>query len=98
MPYVIRTRDKPGTGALRAATRPAHLAYLEPYTARILAAGATLSDDGVQPDGSLIVFDTEDRAEAENLAANDPFTLAGLFETVEVVRWRKVFFAGERLL
>ncbi len=98
MPYVIHTRDKPGSAALRATTRPAHLAYLEPFTVRILAAGATLSDDGGDATGSLIIFDTEDRAEAESLAANDPFTLAGLFASVEVVRWRKVFFAGERLL
>lgn len=98
MPYVILARDKAGTAELRAATRPAHLAYLEPYTARLLAAGATLADDGQTATGSLIVFDTDDRAEAERLAANDPFTLAGLFESVEIMRWRKVFLAGERLL
>ncbi|MEQ8232375.1 MAG: YciI family protein [Gammaproteobacteria bacterium] len=95
MPYVIRTYDKPGSAALRAETRSAHLEFLTPYLPRLLAAGALLDDDGATPLGSLIVFDTEDRAEAEALAANDPYTLAGLFERVEIVRWRKVIFAGE---
>jgi uncharacterized protein len=97
VPYVIRTYDKPGSAELRARTRPAHLAYLLPYAPRILAAGGFLEDDGSVGTGSLIVFDTEDRAEAEKLVAEDPYTLAGLFERVEVNRWRKVFFDGERM-
>ena len=98
MPYVIFARDKAGTAQLRAETRPAHLVYLEPYTARLLAAGATLADDGQTATGSLLVFDTDDRTEAERFAASDPFALAGLFESVEIMRWRKVFLAGQRLL
>ena len=59
MPYVIRTYDSL-TAPNCARTRPAHLAYLLPY-ARILAAGG-FRDDGSVGTGSLIVFDTEDRA------------------------------------
>ncbi|MEQ8662188.1 MAG: YciI family protein [Gammaproteobacteria bacterium] len=97
MPYLIRTYDKPGSADLRAATRPAHLEFLAPYLPRLLAAGALLDDDGSTPRGSLILFDSDDRAEAEALAADDPYTRAGLFERVEIVRWRKVIFAGEAL-
>ncbi|MEX2481326.1 MAG: YciI family protein [Gammaproteobacteria bacterium] len=97
MPYVIRTYDKPDSAELRARTRPAHLAYLLPYAPRILAAGGFLEDDGSVGTGSLIVFDTEDRAEAEQLVAEDPYTQAGLFERVEVNRWRMVYFDGTRL-
>lgn len=97
MPYVIRTYDKPDSAELRARTRPAHLAYLLPYAPRILAAGGFLEDDGSAGTGSLIVFDTEDRAEAERLVAEDPYTQAGLFERVEVNRWRMVYFDGIKL-
>lgn len=91
---MIRCTDRPGAVELRVATRAEHLAYLEPHLPRILAAGALLDDDG-QPVGSLIVFDTEDRAEAEGFAAEDPYNRAGLFEAVEVTRWRKVIFDGK---
>lgn len=94
MPYMIRTYDKPDAAELRAAHRAAHLEYLRGYTARILAAGGFLNDDGSVAKGGMIVLDTDSRAEAEALVANDPFTLAGVFEKVEIQRWRKVFYNG----
>ncbi len=94
MPYMIRTTDKPDAAELRAATRAAHLDYLRGYTSRILAAGGFLNDDGSVGKGGMIILDTDERAEAEKLIANDPFTLAGVFEKVEIQRWRKVFFDG----
>lgn len=97
MPYVIRTWDKPDSGELRAASRPAHLAYLTPFASRILAAGALLDEAGTTPAGSLIVLDTEDRDEAQRLVDDDPYTHAGLFERVEILRWRMVFFDGNLL-
>ena len=48
--------------------------------------------------GGIIIVDTEDRAEAERFIQNDPFTKAGLFAGIEVVRWRKAFFNKERLI
>lgn len=94
MPYMIRTTDKPDAAELRAATRAEHLVYLRRYTPRILAAGGFLNDDGSVGKGGMIILDTDDRAEAEELIANDPFTRAGVFEKVEIQRWRKVFFNG----
>ena len=52
---------------------------------------------GTTPVGSLIVFDSEDRAEVDAFSAGDPFTKAGLFQTVTIYPWRKVFFAGARV-
>ena len=94
MPYVIRMYDKPGSAELRLATRGEHLAYLERFAPRVLAAGGFLDDAGAMGSGGLIILDSEDRAEAERLVADDPYTRAGLFERVEIVRWRKVFFDG----
>lgn len=95
MPYIIIARDKPGSLALRTATRPEHLAYLRQHLPRILAGGALLADDGTGGDGSVIIYDTDDRAEAEAFAKGDPFAKAGLFATTEIRRWRKAIFNGE---
>ena len=95
MPYVINTQDKTGCEHLRQEHRAAHLDYLKSRVSMILAAGAKLSDDGASMSGSLLIIDTEDRAEAEEFAANDPFSKAGLFESVTISRWRKAIFDGK---
>ncbi len=98
MPYVIITKDKPDSLALRNEVRAVHLAYLTEHKAKLLAAGAQIADDGTGGTGGVIIVDTEDRAEADAFIQNDPFTKAGLFEDIQVTRWRKAFFNGERLV
>lgn len=98
MPYAIITHDKPEHLDLRTAVRDEHLAYLDAHKRRLLAAGAVIDDDGSGGHGGIILYDTDDRAEAEAFIAGDPFTKAGLFETVTVVRWRKAYFDFERLV
>jgi len=98
MPYAIQFTDKPDSAALRASTRPAHLEYLDAHKKMILAGGALTHDDGTGGHGGIIILDTDDRAVAEKFVADDPYSKAGLFATVTVSRWRKVFFGGERLM
>ncbi len=98
MPYAIMTRDKPNCLDLRMKTRDVHLDYLDANKHRLLAAGGITDDTGEGGYGGVIIVDTEDRAEAEAFIQNDPFTKAGLFESISVVRWRKAFFNGERLI
>lgn len=98
MPYAIQTKDKPDHGHVRAELRGVHLDYLDANKHKLLAAGALIEDDGSGGHGGLIIVDTDDRAEAETFIANDPFTEAGLFESVTVTRWRKAFFNGEKLI
>ena len=96
MPFAIMALDKPDSGNVRAENRPAHLEHLDRHAAKLLAGGAVLADDASTPVGSLIVYDSEDRAEVEAFLAADPFTKAGLFASVTIYPWRKVFFAGRR--
>ncbi|MEM7023143.1 MAG: YciI family protein [Pseudomonadota bacterium] len=98
MPYVIITKDKPDSLALRNQVRPVHLEYLVANQHLLLAAGAQTEDDGSGGSGGVIILDTEDRDTAEKFIADDPFTKAGLFENVQVSRWRKAFFNFERLV
>ncbi len=98
MPYAIRTKDEPDHGDLRAELRDAHLAFLNANLHKLLAAGAVIDDDGACGHGGILIVETDDRAEAEAFAADDPFTKAGLFESVTVTRWRKAIFNFENLL
>ena len=94
MPYVIETWDKPGSQSIRAEHRPAHLAFLAKHASKLLACGAKLHDDGSDMGGGIYVLDTEDRAEAEAFIAADPFTDAGLFARVSIVRQRRAYVGG----
>lgn len=98
MPYAIQLRDKPDHANVRAETRAEHLEYLESNKDKLLAAGGLMDDDGSGVHGGIIIVDTDDRAEAEALIANDPFTRAGLFEEISVTRWRKAYFNFECLI
>ena len=98
MPYAIITRDKPSSLEVRNRARAEHLEYLTRHQDKLLAAGAQTDDAGQGGYGGIIIVDTEDRAEAEAFIRDDPFTKAGLFAGIEVVRWRKAFFDKKRLI
>ncbi len=92
MLFVILATDRPDAGEIRTANRPAHLEYLKGFGDRIVAGGATLSDDGDGVTGSFLLVEAADRAAVEAFAGNDPFAKAGLFGSVEIRRWRKAIF------
>jgi uncharacterized protein YciI len=98
MPYMIETTDKPGHQDLRQQVRADHLRFLEAKKHLLLAAGARLADEGGDALGGLYILDVDDRASAERFIAEDPFTRAGLFDSVVVTRWRKAFFNFENCL
>lgn len=90
--FVVLTTDKPDSAHVRAEHRATHLDYLGSFGEKIVAGGATLTDDGEGMTGSFLLIDVEDRAAAEDFARNDPFAKVGLFATTEIRRWRKVIF------
>jgi uncharacterized protein YciI len=86
--YAIVCKDKPGLLETRLATRPVHLDYLK-SAANLKLAGPLLDDDG-NPNGSILIVEAEDKATVQTWADNDPYTLAGVFESVEIHPWRVV--------
>ncbi|MBI0433715.1 YciI family protein [Roseomonas sp. KE0001] len=98
MPYLIETWDKADSQALRQSTRAVHIDFLDRNAALLLACGAKLTDDGADAGGGLYIVDVESRAEAEAFIQQDPFTQAGLFETIRITRWRKAYLDGRRHL
>lgn len=92
MRYALICKDKPGHLQVRLDTRPAHVAWLDELNARggLSFAGPFLDADG-KPTGSLVVVEATDMAEAEAIAAADPYAKAGLFASVEINAWNWVF-------
>ncbi len=93
MLFTIHCTDKPGCQELRLATRSAHLAYLQRRAECLVQAGPVLDLDG-KPAGSLLLVNMAGRAEAEALAAGDPYAEAGLFESTVIRGYRSVFRDG----
>ncbi|WP_428374658.1 YciI family protein [Lichenicoccus sp.] len=93
MLFTIHCTDKPGSRDLRLATRGAHLAYLQDHAGCLVQAGPSLDLDG-KPSGSLLLVNLAGRAEAEALAAGDPYAEAGLFESTVIRGYRSVFRDG----
>jgi uncharacterized protein YciI len=81
-------RDKPGLLQVRLDTRPAHVEFLKGLSAegRIAFAGPMIGADG-NPNGSLVVLDVESIEVAREIAAQDPYAKAGLFDTVDISQW-----------
>jgi uncharacterized protein YciI len=94
MPFMIETWDKPVHEHVRARERDVHLRYLEINKALLIACGAKLKDDGSNAGGGLYVVALETREEVEQFIAADPFALAGLFERVQITRWRQAYVDG----
>lgn len=88
MLFVIIGHDGPDGPTLRPKVRERHLANLRPLAeaGKLLVAGPFT--DG---SGSLLIIDVENEAAALAFAQNDPYTMEGVFNRVEVKRFRKVF-------
>jgi len=87
MLYAMIAKDAPGALQTRLDTRPVHLDHLKSLGKKLVFAGALLNAEE-QPEGSIVIFEAETLAEAEAMAAADPFVPAGVFASYEVKRWR----------
>ena len=91
MLFAFFCTDKPNAAQLRAETRSAHKSYLEDHMDHLVVAGPTLTNDQDGMNGSLLIMDFPDQAAAEAFAEGDPYAQAGLFESVIIRPWKKVF-------
>ena len=62
MPYVIITRDKPGSIDLRKKTRAEHLKYIERFVPSVLVGGGFITEEDALAGGGLIILDVENRS------------------------------------
>jgi uncharacterized protein len=87
MLFAIITNDKKDGLDLRLSTRPEHVKYLESLGETLVFAGPFLDDEG-QSNGSLVMVEADNLAQAEQIAAGDPFQIAGLFASSSVRPWK----------
>jgi uncharacterized protein len=95
MLFVATCVDKPHSAETRLTSRPAHLAYLNGLGAKVKIGGAILADDLKTPVGSVLIFEGDSEADIRGILSEDPYALAGLFESVNVKPWRQA--VGEPL-
>lgn len=88
MLIALMAKDKTGALQTRKDNRDAHLAYIKD-TGVVSQAGPLLDDAGAMC-GSLVILDVDNMAAASAWAAADPYALAGLFASVELIHWNKV--------
>ena len=88
MRVALICKDKPGALQVRLDTRAAHLAHIE-ASGVVEMAGPLLDGDGAMC-GSLVILSVDGLAAAQAWAAADPYALAGLFASVEIIEWKKV--------
>lgn len=87
MLFCIYGTDKENSLDVRLANRTAHLEYWG-KAGCVKLGGPFTSDDGEKMLGSMLVVEAEDRASIEELVKNDPYTLAGLFGSVDIRAWK----------
>nr|WP_316656731.1 YciI-like protein [uncultured Gellertiella sp.] len=92
MLFALLCTDKPGHLPVRMETRPAHVDWLNGLNAAgtLKIAGPFLDADG-KPCGSLVIIRADDLAAARALAEQDPYAIAGLFESVDIKPYNWVF-------
>ena len=93
MYYLRICFDKPGIGEIRNHFRKAHRDYLKPFveegqTVLIVMAGPMcISDTDDTNLGSFMILEASSLAHVKAFHNSDPFTLRGIFDRVEIVRW-----------
>ena len=88
MLFVIIGHDGPNGARLRPTVRPAHLENLRPL---VKAGKVVIAGPFTDGSGSLILADFDSEDAAQTFAQNDPYTIEGVFERVEVKPFRRVF-------
>ena len=86
--FVCECLDKNKITDLRAKTSEAHHYYQGQIIDNYFAHGPLRSDDGIDLIGSLFLIEVEDMKAAKKLVASEPFTKAGVFQSITITRWR----------
>ena len=89
MLWAISRVAGPNFAAMREMGLQAHLDYLRSQKGILVVSGATLTDDGKEVTGSMLIVNVGSRAEAQAFVDDDPFQKAGMFTNVTITRMRK---------
>ena len=89
---IMRMRDPtdPATQRRRDEARPLHLSHAAKLQVQghLLIGGAIFTDDGNTPAGSAAVARFDTREQLEDWLRDDPYTLAGVWQEIEIIPYR----------
>ena len=98
MLYIIFATDIPDSLEKRLSVRPAHLARLQALQdeGRLLTAGPNPAIDSADPGtagftGSTVIAEFASQQEAEAWAEQDPYVVAGVYQSIIVKPYKRVF-------
>ena len=88
--FLIIGHGKPGMTATRDGLLEAHRRYFidRGYLDHFIERGPLYNDDESEWVGSAMLVELPDRAAVEAMLADEPYCKAGLYERVEIHRWR----------
>ena len=92
--YALLCFDRPDSAPMRDMHRAAHLEFLQKNAKKIVFGGPLKNVPDGASTGALMVVDCASRKEAEDFIAADPFHKAGVYESVAVRAFKKVFPQG----
>jgi uncharacterized protein YciI len=89
--YALICFDRPDSAPLRDAHRAAHVEFLNANAARFVFGGPLKGTPDGPSTGALLVVDCATREEAEALIGADPFYRGGVYESVSIRAFKRVF-------
>jgi uncharacterized protein len=98
MLFAVIFNDKPGQGRVRAAHLQAHIDWLERHKEVVRVAGSLRRAPEAVPKGGLWIAEAASKAQLEALIESDPFFVAGLRQSYEVLHWSKANAARKALI
>ena len=88
--FVALASDAPGAQDPRTEILPIHRAYLRNpcnHRVKVHLGGPTLTTQGEAMNGSLLIVEADDMAAVSEFVADDPYSQAGVFRSVEIRPW-----------
>ena len=85
--FLVIGHGKPDVAEQRGSL-PLRRRFLEGHRDQVIVSGLFLSEDDGAWVGGIMLAEAPDRAAVEALVQSDPFAQAGLYESVEIHRWR----------
>jgi uncharacterized protein len=85
--FLVISHGKPDVH-VQLGSLPPRQRFFDDHRSQVIVCGSLLSNDGATWVGSTLLAEAPDRAAVEALAQSDPFAQSGLYELVEIHRWR----------
>jgi len=91
MLFLVRFTDHPNSSGLRKEKLKDHLGWLKEHREQIPCAGSLREEEDENPVGGCWVVEAESKGDVDTLIQTDPFTMAGLRSSIEILHWSLAF-------